>query len=86
MYLVMICECRYDKNLDIQEVDQFGYVNLREAYVTGIVPGTIEMDEQSFDVIDDLNALQGGKPRDVFDAITAGKAIVAANASKETED
>lgn len=82
----MVCECKYDKNLDIQEVDQFGYVNLREAYVTGIVPGNMEIDEQSFDVIDDLNALKGGKPLDVFDAISAGKAIVSSASSNETED
>lgn len=65
----MIAICRpFDKIKDLAEVDQFGYVNLPEAYSKGSIDGSINPDVSSMNKIDDPESIIG-KPADEFDAI-----------------
>lgn len=58
----------FDVLEDMNEVDQFGYLNLCEAYVTGTVEGSINPDQLSFNDIDEPASILG-RPADEFDAI-----------------
>lgn len=58
----------FDKVKDMQEVDQFGYVNLGEAYANGVVEGNLNPDVSEFNGIEHPEAIIG-KPSDEFDAI-----------------
>lgn len=65
----MISICRlFDKIKDLAEVDQFGYVNLPEAYSKGSIDGSINPDVSSMNNIE-APELIIGKPGDEFDAI-----------------
>lgn len=66
---VMIIEkCEYNKEKDVCEVDQIGFVNLREAWETHTVDGNLNVDELNFNEIDDPASIMG-KPSNVFDAM-----------------
>ena len=43
-----MCEFVFNKECDLYEVDQFGFVNLREAYVSGVVEGSAPVSADAF--------------------------------------
>lgn len=79
----MVCECKYNPEVDIQEVDQFGWINLRDAFINGTIPGDAGVDDSSYNDIEDPSAILG-KPRDVFDAIEKAHYITNHPAAKVT--
>lgn len=70
----MFCECRFNPDRDIQEVDQFGFVDLNECLANGEVPASIADSEDQYNGIDDPAEILG-KPSDVFDAYRMGDYI-----------
>lgn len=72
----------FDVLEDMNEVDQFGYLNLCEAYVTGTVSGDINPDQLSFNDIDDPSSIIG-RPVDEFDAIRMRDYVVKNGQSSE---
>lgn len=64
----------FDKVKDMQEVDQFGYVNLGEAYANGVVEGNLNPDVSEFNGIEHPESIIG-KPSDEFDAIALQKTV-----------
>lgn len=65
----MRCVIKYDEKRDLQEVDQFGFVDLVKSISEGFVPSDIGVSAESFDgqEIDPESLI--GKPSDVFEAI-----------------
>lgn len=61
----------FNSIVDLCEVDQFGYVDLRNAYETHTIPGDLNPDDLSFNEIDDPSSILA-KPSDIFSAIQAG--------------
>lgn len=64
----------YDNERDIAQVDQVGYVDLADCFINGVVPASADIDQLSYNDIDDPASIVG-KPSDVFDAINMGKAM-----------
>lgn len=64
----------FDKVKDMAEVDQFGYVNLPQAYVSGSIDGHINPDISAMNNIDDPESIIG-RPSDEFDAIALQQVI-----------
>lgn len=62
------CDAVYDPMLDCAEVDQFGYIDLRQAFLTGTVEGGLAPDDTSYSGIDDPEAILPA-PKDQFEAI-----------------
>lgn len=62
----------YNELVDINEVDQIGYVDLRMAYETQTIPGNLNPEDMSYNDIDDPASI-AGKPSDIFGAIQAGQ-------------
>lgn len=61
-------DCVYDPMVDCAEVDQFGYIDLRQAFLTGTVDGALAPDDTSFNGIDEPDAILPA-PKDQFEAI-----------------
>lgn len=76
----MFCECKYDPEKDIMQVDDFGYVDLVDVMAKGEVPGNIGVDESMYNDIDDPSTILG-KPYDNFSALRMMDEIKAAGSN-----
>lgn len=63
---------KFDPRSDVREVDQFGYVDINDAFRNGSVKGDLTIDEETYNDIDDPRNV-GPKPRDSFEAIELGR-------------
>lgn len=70
----MLCSGTYDKNKDICEVDQLGFVDVVKAFANGVIEGAASLDEAKFNNISDPDAVLG-KPSDIFEAIQMSRTI-----------
>lgn len=73
---------KFDKVKDLQEVDQFGYIDLVKSFQNGYVAGDVESVAERFNDIEDPASIVG-KPKDCFEAMRMQDAIIA-NAKKGT--
>lgn len=64
---------KYNSERDLSEVEQFGYVLLSDALISGMIPNDLQIQNQSFNEmpIDEMI----GRPSDVFDAMEYGSAL-----------
>lgn len=62
------CECNFNPEVDLQEVDQFGFVNLAECYEKGVVPSSIDLTDESFNSVYNPGTLIS-RSQDVFDGL-----------------
>lgn len=74
----MIENPQFNSEIDDAEVDQFGFVDMRDAIANGVIAGNADINQQSFNNIKDPSTIIG-KPRDIFDALAVEKQAVAAN-------
>ena len=58
----------YNPDRDLQEVDQFGYIDLVEAFRNGYVPGEAEAQMDRYNDIEEPSSIIG-KPSDCFEAM-----------------
>lgn len=58
----------FNKDRDIQEVDQFGFIDLIKSFQNGYVAGNSDIKAESFNEIEDPASIIG-KPTDVFEAL-----------------
>lgn len=65
----MRCYSKFDKCCDIQQVDQFGFVDLNRSINEGFVPADLVVNPDSFDgeEVDPEGII--GCPRDTFEAM-----------------
>lgn len=80
---------RYNKKVDRSEVDQFGFVNLNEAFEKGIVPANAGMIDESFNGVAAPGILLP-RSQDVFECLRKTNYVQSvlrskAAASKERE-
>lgn len=66
---MIVKKCSFDKTKDNHDVDNFGYINLAEAYANGVVNSDINDVDVSYNEIDDPSTIIG-KPQDIFDTFT----------------
>lgn len=67
-----VATCHYDSSVDVREVDQFGFVDLRESFVNGSIPSDLSAQEGRFNNVDDPSMVRP-RPADVFEGINAQK-------------
>ena len=70
--------CTFDPNVDICEVDQFGFTNLRQAFLTGTIEGTSALDDESFNGVDDPSSLLPAA-KDIFESYRQANALRSAS-------
>lgn len=81
----MICNCGYNSDRDINEVDQFGFIDLIECLSNGEVPSTIADSEDQYNGIEDPSEILG-KPSDVFECYKMGDYIKSVGVKKEESE
>lgn len=65
----VVCrECKFDPTVDLQEVEQFGFVNLAEFFDKGIIPGGVDFTDESFNGVQNPGTLMS-RSMDVFDGL-----------------
>lgn len=74
----------FDPVKDIAPVDQFGFIDLKSALATGVVPSQLPDSDSDYNGIESPEAILG-KPRDIFEAMDAQKEYEAA-ASAASDD
>lgn len=91
--LAMEFDCKFDSVKDVMEVDQFGFVDLREVMETGVVPSDSSVQDSEYLDQDDPTEVNG-RPSSPFEMIDAGvdltrrieAAQAAAKSSKDGAD
>jgi|BioPla2DNA2_1021312.scaffolds.fasta_scaffold09119_7 hypothetical protein len=58
----------FSKDRDVQEVDQFGFVDINQSLSNGYVPSELSFEDSAFDGINIPDAVLD-RPADVFDAM-----------------
>lgn len=70
---MIVKECPFDPVRDIAPVEQFGFIELKDALANSIVPSQMPESETDYNGIDEPDKVLG-KPRDIFEAMDAQKA------------
>lgn len=70
---MLVLDCPFDPVRDIAPVDQFGFIELKDALANSIVPSQMPDSESDYNGIDEPDKVIG-KPRDIFEALDAQKA------------
>lgn len=75
----------FDKRKDMEEVDQFGWLNLTDAYAHGVIPADLRATEGEFAPVENAEAMIG-RPADEFDAIRMVKFIKERGVVEKTKE
>lgn len=83
---MIVKDCLFDPVRDIAPVEQFGFIELKDALANSIVPSQMPESETDYNGIDEPDKVLG-KPRDIFEAMDAQKAAEQlASSEGEKED
>lgn len=83
---MIVKDCPFDPVRDIAPVEQFGFIELKDALANSIVPSQMPESETDYNGIDEPDKVLG-KPRDIFEAMDAQKAAEQlASSEGEKED
>ena len=74
-------DATFDPACDVSEVDQFGFLDLRQSFLTGTVEGSLAPTDENYNGIEDQDSLLPA-PKDAFEAIRQAQAVAKA-ASKD---
>ena len=69
---MIVKDCPFDPVRDIAPVEQFGFIELKDALANSIVPSQMPDSETDYNGIDEPDKVLG-KPRDIFEAMDAQK-------------
>lgn len=64
----VVKDMSFSPECDLQEVDQFGFINLGECYERGIIPGGVDLTDESFSGVSNPGTLIS-RSMDVFDGV-----------------
>lgn len=60
----------FDPDYDIREVDQFGFVDIHESIINGVVPSSLQPEVAKFNNVEDPSQVRA-RPDDVFSSLRA---------------
>lgn len=81
----MVQECKYNPEKDIQEVDQFGFVDIAKANATSSIDVQLQLQEERYNGIEDPRSI-GTRPSDIFEAAQANKVIAGYVPEEESKE
>lgn len=76
--------CEFLPGVDLEEVDQFGFVDLREAFLHGNMPGDVSTDSEAYNGIDDPDSIMN-RASDQFESIRQAEYIKGAESASLAE-
>ena len=71
---MIVYDTPFDPARDITPVDQYGFIDMKTAFDSSIVPSQLPESDSDYNGIDDPSDIVG-KPRDIFEAIDSQKAV-----------
>lgn len=81
---MFVTDVHYDPVRDLTPVDQFGFIDLKSALDSSIVPSQMPDSDIDYNGMEDPNQVLG-KPHDIFEAIDTQKAYEAAAAAGDAD-
>ena len=82
----MIVEsCPFDPVVDLKPVEQYGFIDLKTALDSSIVPSQMPESDTDYNGIEEPEQI-AGKPQDVFEAIDAQKALEASSSAQSGDE
>lgn len=78
-------DLRFNPQTDSADVDQFGFIDLREAYMKHIIPADVAEGNENYNDMDEPDAV-GAKPSDVFEAYRMRDEVVARDRAKQSKE
>lgn len=83
---MIVKDCPYNPVRDLAPVEQFGFIELKDALANSIVPSQMPESETDYNGIDEPDKVLG-KPHDIFEVMDAQKAAEQlASSEGEKED
>ena len=82
---MIVKDCPFNPVRDIAPVDQFGFIELKDALASSVVPSQMPDSETDYNGIDEPDKVLG-KPRDIFEAMDAQKAAEQLASSEGEKD
>lgn len=83
---MIVKDCPYNPVRDLAPVEQFGFIELKDALANSIVPSQMPESDTDYNGIDEPDKVLG-KPHDIFEAMDAQKAAEQlASSEGEKED
>lgn len=73
----MLRDLVYSPSVDLEPVDQFGFLDVRKAFVSGAVDGKLSIEETSFNGVDDPSTLLH-RSKDIFESYRKADAVAGA--------
>lgn len=65
---MIVTDCSFNPKRDLKPVEQFGAIDRKSAFATGVVPTVVPDAETDYNGIDNPASILG-KPEDVFEAM-----------------
>lgn len=81
---IVVENCGYNPDRDIQPVSQDGFIDLKAAFAEGFVPGEASPTDTEFDGNEEPESIIG-RPANTFEAIHMVESLKAAKAAKDVE-
>lgn len=75
----------YDPAKDISPVDEFGFIDLRSAFVNHSIPGDLQSSSEDFNGVEDPDSLIG-KSSDVFESLRKAEYVKSAESAASSEE
>lgn len=82
---MVVTECNFDPVKDLKAVEQFGFVDLKEAWVNRCVPSQVGESDADYNGIDNPASILG-MPSDVFDALDMVEYVEKAESENKTDE
>lgn len=82
---MVIKSCKYDPVRDLKDVEPFGFVDLKNAFVERCVPSQVGESDADYNGIENPESILG-KPSDVFEALDTAAALEKAAAASENNN
>ena len=71
---MIVEKCIFNPERDLKDVEPFGFVDLKDAFVNRCVPSQVGESDSDYNGIDNPESILG-KPADVFDALRASEIL-----------
>lgn len=78
-------DLRFNPKSDSADVDQFGFVDLAEAYVKHMIPAEVSEGNDNYNDIDEPDNI-GRKPSDIFESYRMRDEVVARDRAKQSNE
>lgn len=78
-------DLQFNPKADTAEVDQFGFVDLCDAYVKHMIPAEAGEGNDNYDDVDEPDSI-GRKPSDIFESYRMRDEVVARDRAKQSNE